>query len=61
MLVDYKCKDCDKTDTVVWDAYATWDPVNQEMILHSSYDTVDCNECGSESIEEIEYVLESTK
>ena len=39
--IDYKCEQCDSSEGVYWDAYAAWDPEEQKMVLHQSYDASD--------------------
>ena len=57
MDIDYKCNDCDSTENVYWDAYASWDPEKQKMVLHQQFDSYECM-CGSSDIEEIKYKKE---
>ena len=56
MNVNYKCQQCGSTE-VLKDAYASWDPVAQEWYLHSVYDDMICEHCGSNDIIEVEHVL----
>ena len=44
--ITYVCADCG-SDSILWDAYAIWDHVIQEMVLHSTYEDTRCNECGA--------------
>lgn len=56
MNVNYKCQSCGSTE-ILKDAYATWDPSTQEWVLHSVYDDMVCNDCGSRDISEGEDAL----
>ena len=53
--VDYICTNCNSSEAVVWDAYASWDTDKQEMALSTSYDHCECCTCGSTNIEEVPY------
>jgi hypothetical protein len=55
MNIDYICKDCNSTENVFFDAYATWDPKIQEVVHECTLDHCECS-CGSTNIEEIEYI-----
>ena len=58
--VGYICKHCGSPD-ILFDAYASWDYINQRMELHSHYDKGHrCNECGGEDCE-IEVDMETYK
>ena len=58
--VGYICKHCGSPD-ILFDAYASWDYINQRMELHSHYDKGHrCNECGGEDCE-IEVDMETDK
>ena len=45
--VNYICKSC-KSDNVVSDAWATWNPERQQMELESTFDNTYCRECEKE-------------
>jgi hypothetical protein len=47
----YYCGECG-SDDIVWDAFASWNPVTQEHELRSIYDYCCCAECGDENIKE---------
>ena len=55
MKIDYKCNDCNSTEGVFFDAYATWDPRIQEIVHECTLDHCECW-CGSTNIEEIKYI-----
>ena len=58
--IDYKCEQCDSSEGVYWDAYAAWDPEEQKMVLHQSYDASEC-QCGSTDIITVPYTNKKKK
>jgi len=45
--VNYVCPECGG-DNLLYDAFATWDVDAQELVLHSTYETVRCEDCDKE-------------
>ena len=48
--IGYICFNCGSPD-ILFDAYATWDHINQRMELHSHYDQMRCNACTGHDCE----------
>lgn len=49
--MNYQCEKCGSTE-VLKDAFAMWDATAQEWVLHSVYDDMVCDHCGSHDIME---------
>jgi hypothetical protein len=52
--VQMVCSSC-KSEDVVKDAFARWDPEMQAWVLSAVYDHTQCNACGSETLAEKPY------
>lgn len=52
-MVIYSCPECGSPD-VLRDAYAAWDPEENDWILYASFDYFICNNCDAEDIRPVE-------
>lgn len=48
-MITYVCPHCGSDDVVV-DAFASWDPIQEDWVLHSVYDYAECLTCGEDDI-----------
>ena len=57
MNVDYICATCG-SDDIRFDAWASWDPVNQRMELVWWGDETHCEKCGDRrAVDEVKYTV----
>lgn len=49
--IRFRCPECGSTDSVVRDAFASWDEDTREWVLDYVYDNFSCNKCGENDID----------